>query len=227
MPIKAYLIFDIIGILTVFSLYSPKIKFETQDEEGENILSQLKRFKGTGFYAMSVFLGLLGGFIMGLSPFKAPYVESLGLPIILIGSIMALSRVIWFFVGYNLKILKRINIKNLLFYEIFLFSGLIIISSQLKNPYVIVLLIAIVVGYYHGRNSIINEYYLNNFLINKRYKATMLSIKSQISKLFESIIIFMIGFVMAISFSVGFLVVGILLFFSLLFMYPFLRKSLK
>jgi len=227
MPIKAYLIFDVVGIFTVFSLYSPKIKFEAQDEEGETILSQLKRFKGTGFYTLSIFLGLLGGIIMGISPFKAPYVESLGLPVILIGSIMALSRVVWFVVGHNLKILKRINIKNLLFYEIFLFSGLIIVSSQLKNPYIIVLLLGIIIGYYYGRNSIIDEYCLNNFLINKRYKATMLSITSQIRKLFGSVIIFLIGFVMAISFSFGFLVAGIALFVSSLFMYPFLRKILK
>ena len=142
---------------------------------------------------------------MALSPFKEPFVESLGFPIIFIGSIMAFSRIVWFIVGHNLKILKKIKIQRLLFYEIFLFSGLIILSSQLKNPYFIGLILAILIGYYHGRSPLIGEYYLDNFLINKRYKATMLSIKQQIGRLFESGIALLIGFVMAISFSLGFL----------------------
>ena len=74
MPIKIYLIFDVIGILTVFSLYSPKIKFSAKDEEGEKILSQLKRFRRTGFYITSLFMGLLGGVILGISVFKEPFV---------------------------------------------------------------------------------------------------------------------------------------------------------
>ena len=227
MPIKIYLIFDVIGILTAFSLYSPKIKYGAEDEEGEKILSQLKRFRGTGFYITSLVVGLLGGFIIGLSPFKEPFVESLGLPIVFIGSIMAFSRVIWFIVGHNLKIFKKIKIQRLLFYEIFFFSGLIIISSQLKNPYLIGLIIAVLIGYYHGRSSIIEEYYLKNFLLNKRYKATMLSIKQQIGKLFESGIAFVIGFVMAISFSLGFLVSGICMLVVLLGIFPFLKKHIK
>jgi len=226
LPIKIYLIFDVVGILTVFSLYSPKIKYSAEDEEGEKIWSQLKRFKGTGFYVTSLFVGFIGGFIMALSPFKEPFVESLGFPIIFIGSIMAFSRVVWFIVGHNLKILKKIKLKKLLFYEIFFFSGLLILSSQLRNPYFIGLIFATMIGYYHGRSSLIGEYYLNNFLRNKRYKATMLSIKQQIGKLFEAGIVLSMGFIMAISFSLGFLVAGICMLVVLVSMYPFLKKRI-
>lgn len=227
MPIKIYLIFDVIGILTAFSLFSPKIKYDIGDIKGEKILSQLKRFKGTGFYITSLFVGIITGFMFGLSPFKEPFVASLGFPIIFIGSIMAFSRVVWFIVGHNLNILKKIGIKKLLFYEIFFFSGLIIISSLLRNPYLIGLIIAILIGYRHGRGSLIDEYYLQNFLINKRYKATMLSIKQQISKLFQSGVMLAIGFVMVKSFSLGFLVSGIFMLVVLLVLYPFLVGSLK
>lgn len=226
MPIKIYLIFDIVGIFTALSLYSPKIKYEAEDEEGEKIWSQLKRFRGTGFYVTSLFLGLVGASVASLTPFKEPFVISLGFPVIFIGSIMALSRVIWFIVGHNLKIFKKIKLRKLLFYEIFLFSGLIIITSQLKNPYLIGLIIAILIGYSHGRSSLIEGYYLDNFLINKRYKATMLSIKEQIQKLFQSITVLVIGFVMAISFRLGFLIIGICMFVILLIIYPFMRRAL-
>jgi len=227
MPIQIYLIFDVIGVLTAFSLYSPKIKYGAEDEEGEKIWSQLKRFKGTGFYISSLFLGIIGAFIIGLSIYKEPFVTALGYPIILIGAIMAFSRIIWFIVGYNLKILKKIRIQRLLFYEVFLFSGLIILSSQLKNPYIIGMILAIVIGYYQARKPIIQEYYLNNFSINKRYKATMLSIKAQIGKLFEAGFIFIIGYVMTISFDLGFLVSGIGMFIILIGIYPFVKNVLK
>ncbi len=225
-PISVYLVFDVIGILVAFSLFSPEMTYSAEDEEGEKILSQLKRFKGTGFYITSIFFGFIGGFIMSLSPFKEPLVTSLGFPIIYIGSIMAFSRIVWFIVGHNLKVLKKIEFKKLLFYEIFFFSGLVIIISQITNPYVIGLIIAILIGYRHGRSSLISEYYLHNFLINKRYKATMLSIKRQISTLLQSIITFVISFAMAISFGLGFLISGIGMLIILLGIYPFLKKQL-
>jgi len=226
-PIQVYLILDTIGIATAFSLFSPKIEYTAEDIEGEKILSQLKRFKGTGFYAVSIFLGIIGAFVIGLSPYKEPFVESLGFPIILIGSIMAFSRIIWFVIGHNLKFLKRIKIQKLLLYEIYFFSGLVILSSQLKNPYLVGLILATAIGYYQARTPIIQEHYLNNFSINKRYKATMLSIKAQIEKLFEAGFTFAIGFVMAASFNLGFLISGISMLVILLTIYPFLIKKLN
>ncbi|WP_457619100.1 MFS transporter [Lutibacter sp.] len=227
MPIQAYLIFDIIGIIAALSLFSPKIKYTAEDIEREKIFSQLKRFKGTGFYTVSIFLGIIGAFIIGLSPYKELFVESLSFPIILIGSIMAFSRIIWFGIGHNLKFLKRIEIQKLLFYEIFFFSGLIILSSQLKNPYFIGLILAITIGYYQARTPLIQEYYLNNFTINKRYKATMLSVRQQIGKLFEAGFALIIGYVMAISFGLGFLISGIGVFIILMGIYPFVKNVLK
>jgi hypothetical protein len=55
----------------------------------------------------------------------------------------------------------------------------------------------------------------------------MLSIKQQIGKLFESGIALIIGFVMAISFSSGFLILGVCMLLTLLAIYPFLRKVIK
>ena len=227
LPIQAYLFFDVIGILTVFSLYSPTIKYSAEDKEGEKIWLQLKRFRGTGFYITSLFVGVIGAITIGLSPFKEPFVKELGIPIVLIGSIMALSRVIWFIVGHNLTILKKVTMKRLLFYEIFFFSGLIMLSSQLNNPYLIGLIIAVLIGYYQGRNPLITEYYFNHFLQNKRYKATMLSIKQQIEQVFQAGFALAIGFVMGMSFSMGFLVSGISMLVLLLGIFPFLKKNIK
>ena len=226
LPIQIYLIFDIIGIITAFSLYSPKIKYISKDIKNENIFSQLKKLKGTGFYTISLFLALISGVVFGISPYKEPFIKALGFPIIFIGLISALSRIIWFIIGNNLKYLKRILFSRLLFYEMIFFPLALILSSQLKNPYIIVIVLAIVYGYYHARTSIIDEYYLNNFVLNKRYKATLLSFRSQIDKLFQSIFTFGIGFIIVKSYSIGFLVSGVGLLIVLLIIYPFVKKTI-
>jgi len=67
MPIQIFVIFDVIGIITAFALSTPKIRYGAKDIEGEKILSQLGRFKGTGFYITSLFVGVLGGFVFGIT----------------------------------------------------------------------------------------------------------------------------------------------------------------
>lgn len=225
MPIKIYLIFDIIGIVTAFSFINSKVEIEARDEEGEKIFSQIKKFWGSGFYITSLFFGIIGGLIMSTSPFRSPLIQSLGVPIIFIGSIMALSRVVWFFVGHNLHILKKIEIRKLIFFEFLFFSTLIILSAIIENYYIVILLWSLISGIFMGISPLISEYYLDNFLINKKYKATMLSIKSQISKMMESLFTFGVGYAMTVSFKFGFLLVGILMLILPLISYIFVRKS--
>ncbi|MBW3019345.1 hypothetical protein KY329_04130, partial [Candidatus Woesearchaeota archaeon] len=174
MPIKAYLVFDVVGLLIAFALFTPKMEYNAEDVEGEKILTQLKRFRGTGFYWVSCFLGVIGASLLGLTAYKEPFVVSLGFPVVLVGAVMALSRVFWFIIGHNLKFLKKIGVHRLLFIEMLLFPGIIILVSRLQNPYVVGFLIALLFGYYFARNSFIDDHYLANFTIKKRYKATMI-----------------------------------------------------
>ncbi len=55
----------------------------------------------------------------------------------------------------------------------------------------------------------------------------MLSIKGQIGRLFEAGFTFVIGFIMTISFSLGFLISGMSMLIILLITYPFVKKSLN
>ena len=226
MPIKVYLIFDVLGLFVAFFLHSPKMVYSADDVKGESILSQLKRFRKTGFYLTSIFLGVISGFMFGLSGYKEPFVASLGMPVVLIGFIMASSRFFWFIFSHNLSLLKKLKMKQLLFIEMFLFSGIIVLSSLLKHPYLIGLFIALLKGYFYARKSIIEEFMLSKFSLNKRYKATLLSVMSQISMFFQSVVSFFVGFVMVLSFSLGFFVAGIALFFILFSLYPFVMRSI-
>jgi len=65
---------------------------------------------------------LLTGVVLGTSVYKMPYLESLEFPVILIGTVMAGSRVVWFLIGHHLHLLKKIALKHLLLAEVFFFS---------------------------------------------------------------------------------------------------------
>ena len=83
---------------------------------------------------------------------------------------------------------------------------------------------ALVNGYMQGRNQITKNYLLKRIHSNN-YKATMLSIQSQISSIFQFTIAFIIGFVFEYSFKIGFYVLGISLFLILLITYQFIQNK--
>ncbi|MBT4375863.1 MFS transporter [archaeon] len=227
-PFKIYLGVDLIGLLLGFSLISPKLKIKAEDKEPIPLPKQLKQFWGTGFYTMAIFLGLIGGFILGMVGFNSPYVTSLGLPVIYVGMMMAGARLVWFVLGnYAHKIERKIKLKKLMIFEIIFFPTALILISLTKNPFVAIIFFALTTGYMFGRGGIFKSYFLNKFSINKRYKATMLSIKAQISSIIAVIVAFAIGFVMNISFKLGYLTLGIILFILMFFTYLNLKKYLK
>ena len=227
LPIKAYLIVDIIGLFITLSIVNPKIIYSAEDVEGENVLAQIKRFYKTGFYPFSIFFGLIAGFLYSLSAYNVPFATKLGLPIVLAGSIMGLARFLWFFIGHNLAKIKKIGMKKLMFYEMIGLPSLVIIAAIVNKFYVFVILAAIWGSYFQSRSPLINEYSLNNFLKNKRYKATMISIQHQIQEVIQGILSIVIGFAMGISFKEGYLIVGGSLLILLIISYNVSKKWIK
>lgn len=226
-PFKIYLGIDIIGLLISFFLITPKIKITAKDEDAIPLPKQLKQFLKIGFYPIAIFSGLITGAVFGSVNFNSPYVTSLGLPLAFIGIMMAGARLVWFLFGHYAHKIEKIKIKKIMIFETFLFPILFILISLTKNPYIATILIAITSGYMFGRGAIYNNYFLTNFSINKKYKATMLSTKSQIKEIISSIIAFGIGFIMIKSYKLGYLTLGITLFIFLIISYNLSKKHLK
>lgn len=66
-----------------------------------------------------------------------------------------------------------------------------------------------------GRRTFVDGYLLKHYIADKRYKATILSIKGQISMVFNFSLVFSIGFFMNTSYKLGFYIMGGVLFFIL------------
>ena len=138
---------------------------------------------------------------------------------------MGISRIVWFFIGHHAHYLEeKIGVKKLLKMEIVLFPALLIMTAVFSNPYLVGLIFSLIVGYHWGRHQIIINCFLNSFIDNPHYKATLLSIKNQIQITFMFIISFGVGFLMKISYQLGYAVTGIVLFIILLMLYQSLRK---
>ena len=227
LPLKINLIFDLIGLIAVFSLKSPKEKFHIEQSKPKSFFHVVKTAINPKFYPTAIFTGAIGGFILASSGYRYVYLESLGYPIILIGFVMGISRLFWFFIGHNAHLLEqKIGIKKLLKTEVILFPFFFFLVSYFSNPYFVGFIFSLSTGYFWGRNQMINGYFLNNFLNNKNYKATMLSVKNQIQLVFQVVIAFAIGFLMRESYKLGFFVLSIFLLGILLLLYPFMKKSL-
>jgi len=224
LPLFINLGIDVLGLIPLLLLVKPKLKFKAKKD-----LKQLSKFfkaiKGTGFYSTSIFVGILGGFMIGISGYRFVYLQELGLPVILVGTIMGFSRFIWFALGNNIHHIEKFGIKKILFFEIFLFSASFILAAVLSNPYIVAIMFILINGYFWSRNMLIKSFFLKNFASNPNLKATMLSIKGQVQVIIQAICAFAISFVMIYSYKLGFGLIGVLYFILLLIVFQFIKKK--
>lgn len=227
LPIKINLILDVIGLIIALILISPKEKIEAEDEEPLPMLKQLKKWKGTGFYSLSLLTGLIAGIFFSSAPFRSVYLENIGLPIIYLGFVSGLSRFIWFLGGNSISKLKeKLNFKSLMKLDIFITTLSFTAVAFFNNPYVVATIFALSLGYFWSRMPIVNEYFLNHFTHNKKLKATMLSVKGQISYIIQFTLAFTIGYFMKMSYKLGnYIFAGIALLLGTIF-YMISRKHL-
>ncbi len=138
---------------------------------------------------------------------------------------MGLSRLVWFFVARHAYLIEEhFTMRQHLFFELLLFPIFFVLIAYLSNPYIIAGIFILGIGYMWGRSQVIESYILNNHITDKNYKATILSIKSQVSLFFQFVVPFSIGFVMSQSYKLGYYVLSVSLFCILLTSYFFIKK---
>ncbi|MCP4524235.1 MAG: MFS transporter [Candidatus Gracilibacteria bacterium] len=224
-PLVVNLLFDIGGLFVLFLLPNVSNNHHVGSNK-KSIFVILSEVKKSGVLYISIFMGVIVGFLIGENPFRAIYLESLGFPIILIGTVMGFSRVVWFLVGHYAHYLEHyLSLRRLLFLELLLFPIVFLAVAHLTNPYLIGFIFIIIIGYQHGRKAILQGFILNDFGIDKRYKATTLSIESFVNSFSGMMVTFGIGFIMSYSYRLGYTILGILLFFLLSFIFYLIYKK--
>ncbi|MFA6073588.1 MAG: MFS transporter [Candidatus Woesearchaeota archaeon] len=232
LPFLIFLVIDFVGLFFAISLVEPKANLHSEKINFKTLKKFIAKSKKSSFYITSLFFGLIGGFLVAGTTFKEVYLQSLGMPIMMAGFAMGFSRIVWFVIGNYAHIISDyISFKKLMFLEMFLFPLFFILFILTSNIYILIGLFALTYGYYWARRPIEDYYFLHTYKFDKSYKATMFSIKEQISSIINFVSAFIIGFVMNISYHLGYAILGISLFVFLWFTYSTLliydKKQIK
>jgi len=220
-PLYIGLGLDIVGLITVLSLTNPpKLKIV---KIKKNILQLLREARDSNFIPFAIFTGSITGFAIAKKNFTFPYLESLGFPVMLLGLITGISALLQFFIASNLgKYENKINIRKVFIFDSILFSGSFLLIATLSNVILIFIVLVLIGAYETGRRSFADSYLIKNHVADKNYKATMLSIKGQITMFINFILVFGIGFLMDISYQLGFLGMGLILLIILSSTLPYI-----
>jgi len=226
LPFAVTLVFDVFGLIIAFSLVTPKAIEKLTDKP--SVFAVIKSCRSKVFWIVAIFLWLVRGFLGSTNPFRGVYLESLSLPVMLIWLVMGTSRLVRFGVSRIAHwIEEKIKFKHLLAFEVILFSLSFFLIGILKNPYLVGTLFAISSGYFRGRKSVMDNYFIK-LMPDKRFKATMLSVTGQIWLVVHFSLQFILGFVMHQKwFSWGFIALSILTFVSLTIAYIFFLKIVR
>jgi len=219
LPFKICIVIDVVGFIVVCTLKSPQHDRDTQSISFHNIVKTLRTAVKPGFYPLAIFTSAISGFLVADNSYRYVYLQSLGYPIIFIGFVMGLSRLVWFLLAQNIKYLQKLSIHTLATIDLFLFPIAYVLVALFDNPYVVGVFFSIVVGYMWARDQLYTTEFIDHYITNQKYKATMLSVTTQIDYVFEMIVAFTIGIVMQKSYKLGFFTLGIVLFCILIIIY--------
>jgi hypothetical protein len=209
--------------MVAFSLIPIHTRIEKHEKKSIRVLIQ--ETKGTGFFPYAIFAAMITGFLFADNAYRSPFLTELGYPLTYIGLVMGGSRIVWWAVGRSIKYIERyISFQRLILIELCLFPLYYITAGYISNPWLLGIVFSLVVGWFWGRNEIYTDYLIDH-ISDSRYRATVLSMKSQIENVVQIVISFGIAGVMGISYQLGFQILGYLMFAILACIYYFgIRK---
>jgi len=230
MPFIFSLILDCVWLFISFSLFQPKKIIE--EEKNQNIIQVAKSIKWTNIAVVMVFVAFMWWIFSSNNPFRWVYLTSLWYPVVLIGLVMWVSRLVWFWVSRFVHVIEqKLSIKQLFLIEAIVFSIWSWFMASLSNPYLIWLIISILSGYYRWRKSIISNYIIQNS--NKKYKATIISLWALLATLWNFIFLMIFTFLVDVrwfrfSFAIlSFVSIVTLLWTVFLFWHKLWNKKLS
>ena len=222
LPLILNAFIDLFWLIIALTFFTPKQTFAT---EKQSFFEIAKSLFWTWLYPAISFSAVIIGLLFAENTFRPPYLEELWYPIMYIGFIMWLSRLIWFIISRYIHIVEeKFSFKTLLFFDIVFISSVYFLASYFNNPYIVWFLFIVLPGYIWGRKPIFNHYFIKR-IPNKKYKATVISIEAIFSKFISFIFSFIFWLIMGYSYKIGFISVWFLIVLFLLITLLFIKDS--
>lgn len=229
LPFIISLVTDAIGLFAALSLVAPKVSPEHIEEiEATNFRQVLQEGHRLHFFVFSLFSGIVSGVLFATSGFRAPYQEMLGIPVIWFGVLFGLGRMgASLMLAYSGGMKKRINVFSFYRLEILLYGGLIMLLGIFPAPWLVAGAFIIINAFNWGLSRI-DEGYQMDIIKESKFKATLLSVGSQMELMIGALVSFGLGFaIQHLSYQYGFFSLGIVFFAVLTPLYIFIVRHHK
>lgn len=220
LPFLIALISDLIGLVAVCSLVVPPIPQEHIDEiRLTNFKQVMHDAYKINFFRYAIFSGVLGGVLFGIGGFRAVYQSALEIPVIWFGVLAGAGRVLASFLLWHSGKIQKIFRSPVQIYttKLMAFTILIIALGLTQNVWGIAVLFLVINAFQWGLSNI---GYSVEATGKSKFKATLLSVRSQIEALIGGGAAFLLGYLIEmVGYSKSFLILAFLLVFVLI---PFL-----
>jgi len=162
-PFYIALVIDTIGLCVWLSLVTHSTEIEDKKAPSETVKQIVKKSYELWFIPFAIFFWVISGYGHGLHPFRSIYLEYLGYPIVLIGLVMWISRIVWFVVWHFAHVIEEyLSFRQFLLLELILSVWFYYLIIIFKNPYVVWALLSFIIWYKWWVKSIITNYMLQN-----------------------------------------------------------------
>lgn len=213
LPFYLALAVDLVWLITAFTLIMPvDVSHASDEKEAYRSMRGLiwEFFRSKLFLLVSVLTTLAWTLYLSHTSFRELFLMDIGYPVAFIWLVAGLSRFFWFIFGRCIWAMKEtIGLRQLIagdFLIMWIWFSLLGILSL--NWYMMGLLFSLLMWYFFARWPLYTQHLI--WLIpDKKYKATFLSIKSQLAWLFGMVIPVGIGYVMLQWYGIGFQVIGL------------------
>ncbi len=205
-------IVDIVGLLAVLSLAKPPVSQEDIEEmKASNFKMVIREAWQLKYFTIAIFSGLVSSLLLSVSGFRAPFQVELGIPVIWFGVFVGVGRgLASVMLAYGGRLEKRFNLISFYKFQYLLYVFLIVCLGLTKNVYLIVALFTITSAFHWGLSKI-DEGYQIKVIGKSKFKATILSIGSQIDSVLTAGLGFLLGWIIErTSYGSGFLYIGII-----------------
>lgn len=213
-PFMVSLFTDFIGLFAALSLVVPPV---SQEEIDEIKLTKFRQVVAEGhrlnFFVFALFSGIVGGSLMGVGGFRAPYQFFLGVPVIWYGVFHGTGRLFAsLMIAYSGKIRERVSLFTLYSFQLIVFTSLILVLGLVSNWLIAVITFIVINAFQWGFIEVKRSYFID-IIKTSKFKATLLSIHAQIYQIFSAVAGLGVGFAIErFSYQRGFLYLGVALF---------------
>lgn len=195
LPFIISLFTDSIGLIAALLFVVPKVSQQHVDEVRKtNFIQVMHEGYYLKFFGISLLLGVIGGVLIGSGIFRAPYQDFLAVPVFYYGIFFGIGRIMTsLLLVYNGRIKEWTTGRSFFGLSLIFYTFLFLLLGSFTEPWVVVSGF-ILLNAFHWGVSQVSKGYILDIIGGSKFKATLLSVQSQVGYIIGAVVSFGLGF---------------------------------